>query len=102
MRFFAHLKLNSFIHKQWLAQRRLGGQVNNVLFAKRSNGRFESNELSTEQVAQLKEHPAVELEAVSVLPAASTLPPLSAAADTGLPADSEVPPVQTPSTPKKA
>jgi hypothetical protein len=71
MIFYARLKRYSVIDRQWRAFHRVGGEIGDVHF--RLEGlNFETEQLTADQAARLKDHPQVELVAMTNAPLALT------------------------------
>lgn len=71
MKFSARVKRGSAIDRAWRASSRLGGVLHGVGF-KLKGGFFESieDDIDADKVAALESHPAVELVAAGIAPAA--------------------------------
>lgn len=67
MHISALLKQNSFIHKRFCEENRIGGHVSGVLFTLRA-GRYVTDNLSEYEVSVLQHHDSIELETFSAPP----------------------------------
>ena len=67
MQFSARIRLDSFLDKTWRGTNRAGGRVLGVLFT-RKGSHYIADWLTAEQIALLRDHPAVELEMAGVAP----------------------------------
>jgi hypothetical protein len=74
MTFIARIKTHSVVWRNWNGARRTGGVLHGVRFAWEPGDIYRSEPLTAEQIALLRGHEGVILEAVSV-----ELPPVAAA-----------------------
>lgn len=75
MIFTAHIRAHSAVDRNWRGTNRLGGTLSGVIFRKVKN-RFETDELTTEQVAALKDNASVEMVTMGTVALPAELGPV--------------------------
>ena len=98
MVFIARLKKSSHIYSTWRGARRIQGVVGNGTFRLAPNFEYVTGVLTPDEVDDLRHHPSVQVEMVSVVPeAVETMAPLEPPVGVVM-SDGTVKPVQAPTS----
>jgi hypothetical protein len=74
MTFIGRLKKTSHIYSTWRGSRRIQGTINTATFRLAPGMEYVTDVLTADQVADLRLHPAVQIEMVEVLPKIAEAP----------------------------